>query len=88
MESLKQRIFTNWTFTRALYLGMGFFIIYTSVSVEQWFGIALGVYFASMGLFAFGCAGGSCYTGSRATESKQAYKQEIDDVDFEELKAK
>jgi len=81
---MKERILTNWTFTRALYLIMGIAVIIQSVMNHQWIVVAFGGYFASMGLFAFGCAAGNCYGGSCATEQKT--NTSIQDVKFEEVK--
>ena len=61
---MKQRILTGWTFTRVLYLALGSMVVAESVAGQQWVGAAFGAYFAAMGLFAFGCAGGNCYGGS------------------------
>ena len=79
---MKERILTNWTFTRALYLIMGIAVIIQSIMSHQWFGVALGGYFASMGLFAFGCASGNCYVAPKQKTST------IQNVDFEEVKTK
>lgn len=68
---MKDRILTNWTFKRVLYLAMGITFIIQSVLSQQWFGVAFGGYFASMGLFAFGCAAGNCYGGYCVTEPEQ-----------------
>lgn len=57
---MKQRILTGWTLTRALYALMGAFIVIQSTIQGQWIGVILGGYFASMGIFAFGCAAGHC----------------------------
>jgi len=81
---MKERILTNWTFARALYLIMGIAVIIQSVMSHQWFGVAFGGYFASMGLFAFGCAAGNCFGGNCAVEPKQ--KSTIQEVDFKEVK--
>lgn len=83
---MKQRILTNWTFARALYLIMGIAVIVQSVMSQQWFGVAFGGYFAAMGLFAFGCASGNCFGGNCSVEPNQ--KSTIQDVDFEEVKIK
>ena len=83
---MKERILTNWTFTRVLYLIMGCAVIIQSVMSQQWFGVAFGGYFAAMGLFAFGCASGNCFGGNCEVEPKQ--KTTIQDVDFQEVKAK
>ena len=68
---MKERILTNWTFTRAFYLIMGLFVIIQSFMGQQWFGIAFGGYFAAMGLFAFGCASGNCIGGNCSTDPGQ-----------------
>ncbi len=85
---MKERILTNWTFTRALYLLIGIAVIVQSVMNQQWFGVAFGGYFASMGLFAFGCAAGNCYSGNCATEPQQKSNTTIQEVEFEEVKTK
>ena len=71
MENLKQRLLTGWTFTRVLYVALGTFVIINSAPNQQWFGVLFGAYFASMGLFSFGCASGACFGGSCTTEPQQ-----------------
>mgnify|MGYP007080397504 CR=1 FL=1 len=88
MKNLKQRILTGWTFTRVLYLGLGIAVIINSATSQQWFGVLFGAYFASMGLFSFGCASGACFGGSCNTEPIQETKTQIKDVDFEEVRTK
>ena len=85
---MKERIITNWTFTRILFLIVGITFIVQSVMSRQWYGIVFGGYFASMGLFAFGCASGNCYGGNRASTSKQKQNTSIKEVKFEEVKTK
>jgi hypothetical protein len=85
---MKERILKNWTFTRALYLLIGTAVIVQSVVSQQWFGAIFGGYFASMGLFAFGCASGNCFGGNCATEPLQKSNATIEDVEFEEVKTK
>ncbi|AEA44845.1 hypothetical protein Fluta_2866 [Fluviicola taffensis DSM 16823] len=71
-KQMKERILKNWTLTRALFLVLGTIIIIQSILSQQWFGILFGSYFASMGLFSFGCAAGNCYGGSCAVETKKS----------------
>lgn len=78
---MKNRILTNWTVRRALYLALGVYVIVQSIIDKQWLLIAIGCYFAAMSLFAIGCAGGNC-----AVEPNQNSK--IQDVEFEEIKPK
>jgi hypothetical protein len=60
---MKDRILYGWTFQRGFYLLAGLAMGIISILNHEWIGVAVGAYFASMGLFAFGCAGGQCYTG-------------------------
>lgn len=83
---MKERILNNWTFMRALYLIIGTAIIVQSIMSQEWFGVAFGGYFASMGLFAFGCAAGNCYGGNCSIEQEQKLTSAIQDVEFEEVK--
>jgi hypothetical protein len=83
---MKERMLNNWTFLRAFYLLIGMAVIIQSVLSHQWFGMAFGGYFASMGLFAFGCAAGNCYNGSCEAEPQKKKGSIIQDVDFEEVK--
>jgi len=81
-----ERIFSNWTITRAIYLGMGIFIMIQAVQSQQWFGLLFGGYFASMGLFAFGCAAGNCYTGPSQSAPQSEIETASLEVSFEEVK--
>ncbi|NOT38353.1 MAG: hypothetical protein HOP11_13360 [Saprospiraceae bacterium] len=81
-----ERITSNWTYIRVFYLIMGLIVIIQSVMYQQWFGVAFGSYFASMGLFAFGCASGSCFGNNTKNEAtSQTITQE---VEYEEIKMK
>lgn len=84
---MKERILTNWTFTRALYLLMGIAVIIQSVMSQQWLGVLFGGYFASMGLFAFGCAAGNCLSGDCSIDPEQKSAKNYD-VKLEEENTK
>ncbi len=81
------RILSGWTITRVLYVAMGTFVIVESIMDKQWLGMALGGYFAAMGLFAFGCAAGNCYSPTNQT-SKLDASAGTADIEFEEIKIK
>ena len=81
---MKERILTGWTFQRAIYLLVGLFIIIHSSINQQWFGTFIGFYFFSMGLLAFGCASGSCYSGTYQKGDLRSNKSQ--EVEFEEVK--
>lgn len=80
-----QRITSGWTVIRAIYVLAGIGIIVQGVMDKQWFVAVFGMYFASMGIFNFGCAGGACYVPNRNYSSPaQNFKPEK--VKFEEIK--
>lgn len=64
-----KKIISGWSFRRALYLGLGILLIVQSVVNNMWFGVIFGAYFAAMGLFSFGCAGGHCATDTLQSKS-------------------
>ncbi|HUM52494.1 MAG TPA: hypothetical protein PK431_11795 [Chitinophagales bacterium] len=80
---MKNRILTGWNFQRAFYLLMGLFVIVNAIMTKQWFGAIFGAYFASMGLFSFGCAAGACYTSNN---TQTPTTNDIQNVEFEEVK--
>jgi hypothetical protein len=55
-----RRITTGWTAMRVLYAVLGVSIAVHSGIVNEWWAMGIGIYFASMGLFGLGCAGGQC----------------------------
>lgn len=57
---MKDRILKGWNLRRVMYLVLGSFVIGQAILTQQYFVILFGVYFASMGLFNFGCASGVC----------------------------
>ena len=83
---MKQRILTGWNFPRILYLLAGIMISVQSIAEHQWMGVALGVYFAAMGLFAIGCAAGNCFGNSCNNPAVPISKTNIEEAEFEELK--
>ena len=85
---MKERILTGWTFTRMIYIVLGIAFMIQSIMQSQWPGAILGFYFASMGLFAFGCASGNCKSGSRQKSAWPEEKEEIGNIIFEEEKQK
>ena len=68
---MKDRILKGWTFIRWTYLAMGLLIVIQAVVSQKWMEFFLGAYFASMGIFAFGCASGNCIGGSCAREPER-----------------
>ncbi|MCG9972154.1 hypothetical protein [Christiangramia crocea] len=68
---IKDRLLKGWTLGRVIYLIIGVAMIIQAANYDQWIGIVLGLYMSFMGLFGFGCAGGSCYNGSCDIQENQ-----------------
>ncbi|WP_107038263.1 hypothetical protein [Brumimicrobium mesophilum] len=85
---MKERLLTNWTILRVIYLVLGTMVIVQTAMSREWIGVLFGAYFVSMGLFAFGCASGNCSGGNCSTDSKQNHNNKTEDITFEEVKVK
>ena len=81
-----QRITNGWNFQRTLFLIMGGVVLIQSLLAREWVVVVFGGYFASMGLFGFGCAAGSCYTGNNYSAPGKNIGKDITDTEFEEVK--
>jgi len=78
---MMNRIFKGWNFIRVFYLLAGIGMLVQSVVNKQWAFAIVGLYFAIMGLFALGCAGGCCYTpASNKPSEKSNHNTEYDEV--------
>ena len=80
---IRDRLLTGWNFTRIAYTAVGLYIVFQAFADKQWSFLPLGLYFASMGVFAFGCAGGNCYVPKSGTTTAGEVA-----VSFEEVEKK
>jgi hypothetical protein len=80
---MRERILSGWNIGRVLYLMIGIYVIVATAMERHWFGILIGVYFASMAIFRFGCAAGNCYTGNVYNNTNSTADA---DVKYEEVK--
>ena len=79
---MKERILTGWNLTRIVYVIFGGIMIVQGIADKQWIGILFGAYFASMGVFRFGCAAGACYTPmTKLSKQKNAESK----IEFEKI---
>ena len=84
---MKERILTNWNFTRVLYLLFGGVVVIQSLTSGEWLVALFGAYFAAMGMFGFGCASGSCVNVNRVDQPGHGSETPVSDVKFEEIKS-
>ncbi|MBS1599403.1 MAG: hypothetical protein JST75_14350 [Bacteroidetes bacterium] len=85
---MKKRIFSGWNFRRVIYLLLGGIIIVQAIMEREWIGILFGAYLASMGVFAFGCAGGNCFGANCYLQRREEMTTQVQDLNFEEIKSK
>jgi len=81
---MKKRLVTRWTLTRVIYTILGLFVTIQSYNERQWLGMVLGMCFAGMGLFAVGCAAGTCFGNFKGIASSKTV--DVMDIEFEEVK--
>lgn len=84
---MKQKILTGWTWRRSLYAILGASLLIFSIIEKDWMGIIVGGYFTSMGVFAFGCAGGNCAGGACDTQTDITHTSDEKEPVFEEIKS-
>lgn len=84
---MKERILKNWTVQRLLYTVIGVVVAGSGFMQHDLVSILFGAYFASMGVFAFGCAAGCCtYVPPRNRGSKGAIQlQEVKNTSHEQI---
>lgn len=84
---MKNRILKGWTIRRILYLSIGIATIVMAFMYHDWMIGIVGAYFASMGLFAFGCASGNCFTGTCSPDySARKRTAGTEPIQYEEIK--
>ena len=81
-NNMKERILSNWTFRRILFVGVGLFVVVNSFLQKENVGIFMGLYLLSMGVFSFGCANNCGISTTNKTVSSNSFE----DVQFEEVK--
>ena len=79
---------TGWTIMRGIYVLMGAVVIANAIQIHQWLGVVFGLYFVAMGLFSFGCASGTCYSGTSSKEETAELSAQSEQVEYEEIKLK
>ena len=60
MKALIQRLLKGWNVMRLLFTLSGTYIVIDALMSTNWIALLPGVYFLTMGLLGFGCAGANC----------------------------
>jgi len=84
---MKERILSEWTVVRFIYLILGIGLMVQAYMEQQWMGIAIGGYFASMAVFNFGCAAGACFNTNAFQKPVEKLDTDAQNPEFEEVKA-
>lgn len=78
---MKNRILSNWSFSRILRVILGFVIIAEAASGANIIGAVAGAIFVGMGIFDIGCCGsGACYV-----PVKNIKQEKITDISYKEI---
>jgi hypothetical protein len=84
MNSIKQRLTTNWHIMRVFRTAIGIWMIVSAFQTHEWMFGAFGAFFLYQGVMDAGCCGsGGCYTAQDKSKMNPA---EIKDVEYEEVK--
>jgi len=63
MNQLKQRLFTNWHFTRIFRLGIGIMLVAAGIQSHDWMMGVVSLFFLYQAVTDIGCCGSQgCYT--------------------------
>ena len=82
-----ERIKTGWNFQRIFFFAIGTLVVVQSLMSKHYLEASLGLYFAAMGLFGFGCAAGNCSAGPEQSKDVNSNKAENNlDVTYEEIR--
>lgn len=83
MNSMKQKLFTNWHLMRIVRLGIGVWLLIAGIQMKDWVTGLLSIFFLYQAVTDTGCCGAQgCY----ARSAKGGRKDEIHEVDYEEIK--
>lgn len=74
------KIKQGWNLSRIAFTTLGTLVVIQAVLEKQWIGIPFGLYFMIMGIFALGCASGSCHVPFNKPDNDSG------EVEFEEIK--
>ncbi|MBS1530352.1 MAG: hypothetical protein JSU01_08595 [Bacteroidetes bacterium] len=83
MNTIRQRLLTNWHFMRILRLVLSIWILVMAIPARDWAMGLIGVFFLYTALAGVGCCGpAGCYVPERGKDMKNNIK----DTDYEEVK--
>lgn len=81
---MRTPLLTGWNAMRVLYLIVGLGFVAEAMLSKQWIGLLPGTYFASMSIFRFGCASGTCLPSPRSFRHAPANEIEYSEIKQQE----
>ena len=83
MDTLKQRLFTNWHLMRVIRLGLGIWVLVMAIQSKDWVMGIFSAFFIYTALAGVGCCGPQgCYV----PDAKAAHTAKTCDAVYEEIK--
>jgi len=85
MNSLKQRLLTNWHAARITRAVLGLLVLIMGIQMHDWSAGLISLVFIYMAVTDTGCCGvQGCYTP--AAKNKRPIQKNTNDIDYEEVK--
>ena len=85
MNSLKQRLLTNWHLMRIMRMAIGLWLLVFGIQAHDWASGLFSLFFIYQGVTDTGCCGAQgCYTPKR--RSNNIVPQIPEDTEYEEIK--
>ncbi|MBS1689810.1 MAG: hypothetical protein JSS96_13865 [Bacteroidetes bacterium] len=85
MNSLKQRLLTNWHVARITRAVLGLLVLIMGIQMHDWSAGLISLVFIYMAVTNTGCCGvQECYTPAR--KDKDTLQQNTNEIDYEEVK--
>ncbi len=87
MNTLKQRLLTNWHLMRIMRLGIGIMLLVMGIQNKDWAMGLFSVFFLYQAVTDTGCCSSqACYTPPSAKDPASLNRAEGEDVEYEEIK--
>lgn len=86
MNSLKQRLFTNWHLVRIMRLGIGMMLLVAGIQNKDWAMGLFSLFFLYQAVTDTGCCGTKGYCPPAVKRNPNATSIQTDQIEYEEIK--
>jgi hypothetical protein len=86
MNSLKQRLFTNWHLVRVMRLGIGTMLLVMGIQNKEWAMGLFSIFFLYQAITDTGCCGSNGYCPPSGKNRDTTQTVESKEIEYEEIK--